>query len=588
MSYPTPKPLSANHKKIAKFDTVATGSEDDAWQLRDGGNNAAYTDSTLTLDSTYAINGSGGIRLDWDHNATTNEYVPSVRMHMSEPLNLSGAKTLGFLVYIEGSDETTEMGFWDFNNIRLYLGSGTLWPNNTTRYNASRGDASSTISYCKLGYWWVTVSLDGFASQDSPAKGGTFDWSNVENIQFVLQADSATSYGTSTIHFLDVVVDAIPNRIPRIAICFDDGVESDYNEAYSYMQPKGIAGTSFVQYDKVTNPAASGRASLSNFVEMDAMGWEVAYHFTSNGGAFSSLLDATPTERALAHTGWQDFCTTNNLEKGRHSFAYPESKNSQELRQELYDSGINYARAGLSSNVNSVTESIRSQDPVNPNGGFGMDDPLRVPAMMYNPDSANEKADSNYLAQGIYHAGANQGTHTGSDSTTILTDDQALFWNSDEYQGFIIENVTDGSTGLISAGTGTTQTCTLFGGSDNTWQTGDKYRMRYPDAGAGSLTSQADLIIKRMIETNSDAVIAYHGIVPSGATGIEVDRADFRYFVDKIAALHDAGVVEAVTFSELMADTPTYTPPTTGVDDGLATNAWLLATLPSQALKNLL
>ena len=71
---------------------MATGSEDDAWQLRDGGNNAAYTDSTLTLDSTYAINGSGGIRLDWDHNATTNEYVPSVRMHMSEPLNLSGAR----------------------------------------------------------------------------------------------------------------------------------------------------------------------------------------------------------------------------------------------------------------------------------------------------------------------------------------------------------------------------------------------------------------------------------------------------------------------------------------------------------------
>ena len=91
-------------------------------------------------------------------------------------------------------------------------------------------------------------------------------------------------------------------------------------------------------------------------------------------------------------------------------------------------------------------------------------------------------------------------------ATTVLTDSQAQFWNTNEYQGFIIENVTDGSTAIISAGTGTTQTCTLIGGSDNTWQTGDKYRMRYPDTGSERLESQADLILKRMIETNSDAV----------------------------------------------------------------------------------
>jgi hypothetical protein len=56
------------------------------------------------------------------------------------------------------------------------------------------------------------------------------------------------------------------------------------------------------------------------------------------------------------------------------------------------------------------------------------------------------------------------------------------------------------------------------------------------------------------LRTNSDAVIAYHGIVPSGATGIEVDRADFRYFVDKVAALHDAGVIEAVKFEDMFVE----------------------------------
>ena len=226
------------------------------------------------------------------------------------------------------------------------------------------------------------------------------------------------------------------------------------------------------------------------------------------------------------------------------------------LRQELFDSGISYARVGLSANVDGLTEANLSQNPINPNGSFGMDDPLRVPAMMYNPDSANEKADRNYIGQGILHARDTQGTHTAANSTTVLTDANAQFWNTNEYQGFIIENVTDGSTGLISAGTGTTQTATLFGGVDNTWQTGDLYRMRYPNTGYERLTSQADLILKRMIETNSDAVIAYHGIVATGASGIEVDRADFQYFIDKVAALNDAGVIDALTFSDLMADTP--------------------------------
>jgi len=556
MAYPTPKPLAANHKTIAKFDAVASGTEDDAWQIRDLGNNSAYVDSTLTLDDTYAINGNGGIRLDWDHNASTNEYIPSVRMHMSEPLNLVGAKTLGFLIYIEGTDETTEFSWWDFNTVQVYLGSGTSWPNNATRYYMSRTTPDATTAYNKLGYWWVTTHLDEFYAQDSAVKGGTFSWSSIDNIQFSLRADSATAYGTSTIHLLDVVVDPIPNRKPRLAICFDDGIASDYTEAYSYMQPKGISGTSFLQYDKVNNPADAGRASLANYVEMDGTGWEVGYHFTSNGGAYLNLLDATPAERAAAHAGWQTFCTTNNFEKGRRSFAYPESKNNQLIRQELYDSGIHYARAGINANVNALTEASLAQNPINPNGGFGMDDPLRVPAMLYDVDSADQKLDINYLGQGVLHAGTGQGTHTAADSTTVLNDANALNWSTNEYVGFIIENVTDGSTGLISAGTGTTQTASLFGGADNTWQAGDLYRMRYPDTGYERLTSQADLILKRMTETKSDAVIVYHSIVATGAVGLEIDRADFQYFIDKATALHNAGVIDIVTFSELMADTP--------------------------------
>jgi hypothetical protein len=175
---------------------------------------------------------------------------------------------------------------------------------------------------------------------------------------------------------------------------------------------------------------------------MEASGlWCNGYHFTSNGGAFLNLFDATPAERLAAHAGWQTFCTTNGLESGRRSFAYPESQNNLTTRQELFNSGIYYARAGLGSNVNKVTENNDSQDPVNSMGGFGLDDQLRVTAMLYNPDSANEKADRNYLGQGVYHARSTQGSQTAGSSATTLTDDQAQFWSTNEYEGFICEKI---------------------------------------------------------------------------------------------------------------------------------------------------
>lgn len=547
MSYPAAKQLSSNNKRLCKFNAITATTEDGKLQLKNPSNQNNLVDSTLTLDSTYSINGTDGIRLNWDYNAVTNEQNASVRMGFPSALNLSGANTFGVLVYIEGTDENTELDWWGFNQIDLRIQSDKT--NNFGEYTSYRvrGDASSNTGFAKLGYWWINFDLGGFKSQLDG-----FSWKNIEGVHINF---AGGSFGTSTIHFLDMAVDPIPNRIPRVAICFDDGTESDWTEAYSYMQPKGIPGTSFLQYDKVNNPADAGRTSLDQVKTMEASGlWCNGYHFTSNGGAFLNMYDATPAERIAAHAGWQTFCTTNGLESGRRSFAYPESKNSLLIRQELFDNGIYYARAGLSSNVNKASENNDAQNPVNSMGGFGLDDQLRVPAMLYNPDSANEKADRNYLAQGVYHAGSTQGSQTAGSSSTVLTDDQAEFWGTDEYVGFICENVTDGSAGFITAGTTTTQTVSLSGGTDNTWSTGDKYRIRYPDNVYPRLTNQADLILDRVLSTNSDAVIAYHGIVASGATGIEVDRADFRYFVDKVAALHDAGVIEAVKFQDMFVE----------------------------------
>ncbi|MBA7577293.1 hypothetical protein ES708_19140 [subsurface metagenome] len=66
------------------------------------------------------------------------------------------------------------------------------------------------------------------------------------------------------------------------------------------------------------------------------------------------------------------------------------------------------------------------------------------------------------------------GTHTGADGAAALTDAAAHFVD-DELIGLTIKNLTDGSSGAITANTGTGVTATLVGGTNNDWDGDDVY-----------------------------------------------------------------------------------------------------------------
>lgn len=68
----------------------------------------------------------------------------------------------------------------------------------------------------------------------------------------------------------------------------------------------------------------------------------------------------------------------------------------------------------------------------------------------------------------------NGGTHTGSNNASVLTD-STKSWTVDELVGLTVYNVTDGSSGAITANTANTITATLSGGIDNDWDTNDVY-----------------------------------------------------------------------------------------------------------------
>jgi len=66
------------------------------------------------------------------------------------------------------------------------------------------------------------------------------------------------------------------------------------------------------------------------------------------------------------------------------------------------------------------------------------------------------------------------GTDDTSTNAAFLTD-SGESWTTDQWVGYVIKNTTDGSQALITANTGTTITGTLYGGTENDWDSGDAY-----------------------------------------------------------------------------------------------------------------
>lgn len=92
------------------------------------------------------------------------------------------------------------------------------------------------------------------------------------------------------------------------------------------------------------------------------------------------------------------------------------------------------------------------------------------------------------LTDDYWNYGWQAGSHSGATSTTVLTDTTAS-WTTNQWVGYTIRNVTDGSQGIITANTATTITVAyLYGGTSNDFVAADVYNIAVPlngNAGAG-------------------------------------------------------------------------------------------------------
>jgi len=90
------------------------------------------------------------------------------------------------------------------------------------------------------------------------------------------------------------------------------------------------------------------------------------------------------------------------------------------------------------------------------------------------------------------------GNHSGDNNATVLTD-STVSWSTDEYMGYTIQNITDGSEGVVTANTANTITATLAGGLDNDWDTADAYVVYAPQD-----TYEVDVINAVLEETKKE------------------------------------------------------------------------------------
>jgi hypothetical protein len=113
--------------------------------------------------------------------------------------------------------------------------------------------------------------------------------------------------------------------------------------------------------------------------------------------------------------------------------------------------------------------------------------------------------DGAIVADDYWNYGLEAGTHTGAADAATLTD-STLGATTDQYVGYTIKNITDGSQGLITANTATTVTAVLYGGTDNDWDTGDVHHIAVP------------------LNGDSNQGISHRFLMQTRVNGVDIDR----------------------------------------------------------------
>ena len=158
---------------------------------------------------------------------------------------------------------------------------------------------------------WNCVSL---ARSDFTSVGGA-SWSDTFKYVQVLLSPTGTSCNVS----FDSLRVRVPG-VPMVALTFDDAMQTQYDQAFTYMSSKGLAGTAYVVPSWIDEP---DRLTLSECATMNAAGWDIANHTWDHPWSNPDLTQLTPSQVRAEFTDARDWLLSKGFTRAAADVAYP-------------------------------------------------------------------------------------------------------------------------------------------------------------------------------------------------------------------------------------------------------------------------
>jgi peptidoglycan/xylan/chitin deacetylase (PgdA/CDA1 family) len=152
---------------------------------------------------------------------------------------------------------------------------------------------------------------------------------------------------------------------PRVVFTFDDAYASVYNNAFTYMESKGVKGTAYVVPNLINT---ANHMTLAQLQELYDAGWDIANHTLSHA-SLSMLTDELVTtggdDVAQEIAGCAEWLNSKGFDRASNHLAYPAGgyHNTIEFLSLIKQSGVITARTSgegfmlgeyIQNNVNSM------------------------------------------------------------------------------------------------------------------------------------------------------------------------------------------------------------------------------------------
>lgn len=245
------------------------------------------------------------------------------------------------------SDKTISESFANYGTISLWmyvpsltgLTSVAIYITSATNYSTY---FIKTITGASLHEGWNYLSI---AKSEFTASGAE-SWSNTM-VRFRLRINA--SAGTPSVSF-DRIYKGEYKR-PKVLFTFDDSWDSQYSEAYAYMNNLGMKGTIYAINTKVDT---AGYMTTAQLQTVYAAGWDIGLHGATN---YAALADQTAVENDVQ--GCIDFLNARGLTRANRHIAYPNGGYNDTVLAAMTNLGILTGRTIVDRNqANELDENL--------------------------------------------------------------------------------------------------------------------------------------------------------------------------------------------------------------------------------------